>query len=157
MRGFLLSCLFAMMAKCLQIRWTEKHWCSKKAFCLLSLPDHIKSAHNSLQIQGKIPEQKGKYIIYTVPMSDAENHSLQHESLLKMQSGQLYLSQVQNYSDLGISPALALCMRTFHGMQAHIPLTEITLFPHHQEQNYVNDIIRRGKGGTHKYLPKILK
>lgn len=112
----------------------------------MSLPDHIKSAHNSLQIQGKIPEQKGKYIIYTVPMSDAENHSLQHESLLKMQSGQLYLSQVQNYSDLGISPALALCMRTFHGMQAHIPLTEITLFPHHQEQNYVNDIIGGGRG-----------
>lgn len=96
-------------------------------------------------------------MIYTVPMSDAENHSLQHESLLKMQSGQLYLSQVQNYSDLGIVPALVLCMRTFQGMQAHILRTEITLFPHHQEQNYVNDIIGGGRGGNTQISSKNFK
>lgn len=39
-------------------------------------------------------------------------------------------------------------MHTFHAMQAYIPLTEITLFPHHQEQNYVNDIIGGGRGNT---------
>lgn len=54
---------------------------------------------------------------------------------------------MQNYADLGVVPALVLCMHRFRGMQAYIPLTGITLFPHHQEQNYVNDIIG-GEGGN---------
>lgn len=32
-----------------------------------------------MQIQGRIFEQRAKYVIYIVPMSYAENHSLQHQ------------------------------------------------------------------------------
>lgn len=80
-------------------------------------------------------------------MSDADSHSLQHRSLIKMQSGRLYLSQVQNYSDFSIVPALVLCAHTVYGMQAYTPLTEKMQFPHHQEQNYVKYITDIGMWG----------
>lgn len=57
---------------------------------------------------------------------------------------------------LGYHTSTCLCMHTFHAMQAYIPLTEITLFPHHQEQNYVNDITGRGKGDHTNIFQKIL-
>lgn len=59
---------------------------------------------------------------------------------------------------LGYRTSTCMCMHTFHGMQAYIhPSDWSNAIPSLPRAKLCKSHYRRGKGGTHKYLPKILK
>lgn len=65
---------------------------------------------------------------------------------------------MQNYADLGIVPALVLCMHTFHGMQAYIhPSDWNNVIPSSPRAKLCKWHYRRGKGGNTQISSKNFK
>lgn len=114
------------MARCFQIRWTEKHWCSEQAFCLASLPDHIKPAQRLHKTAckfraGYLNKKESIWsILCPCQMQTAIHYSTEVWSKCSQDS---YIYHKCKTIQTSISYQ-HVCVHTFYRMQAYIPLTE---------------------------------
>lgn len=147
-------CLFAMMAKCLQIRWIEKHWCSKKA---------VVSAR-SYKVCTKQHENSGQGI-----WTERKVYDLYRAHVRCRASFTTAWKLVKNAVRIVIFVTSAkLCRLGYRtntcSVYAYVswnasiyPSDWNNAIPSSPGAKLCKWHDRRGKGGTHKYLPKNLK